>query len=84
MPEKCDYCLLSGTRHQFEESNGANGPKWNGNGDIVGCGLVLRADRKLTIFFTNNGILMGQFQLPIGGIAKNRGRGPIYFNFFNT
>jgi hypothetical protein len=60
MPEKCDYCLLSGTRHQFEEPNGEIGPKWNGHGDIVGCGLLLSADHKLAIFFTNNGVLMGQ------------------------
>jgi hypothetical protein len=62
MPEKCDYCLLSGTRHKFD---GAIGPKWDGHGDIVGCGLVLRADHKLTIFFTNNGILMGQFSFSV-------------------
>jgi hypothetical protein len=54
-----DDCYLSGIIHQFEWSNEAVKPKWNGQGDILGCGLLLNSQGKLTIFFTGNGILMG-------------------------
>jgi hypothetical protein len=32
-------------------------------GDVYGCGLLMDSDNKLTIFFTINGILLGQFFL---------------------
>jgi hypothetical protein len=64
MEEKCDYCFLSGNPHQFEWPAGAIRPKLYGCGDVFGCGLVLSADNKVAIFFTINGILMGQlFQI---------------------
>jgi hypothetical protein len=50
-------CLfLSGKKHDF-----ATKPDWNGPGDVIGCGLQLNASNKLAIFFTFNGILLGQF-----------------------
>jgi hypothetical protein len=58
-----NHYLLSGKRQQFEWPNGAIKPKWNGPGDVIGCGLVLNADNELSIFFTGNGILMGQSTL---------------------
>jgi hypothetical protein len=60
--DKRDYCLLSGHEHFFEWPAGAIKPKWFGYGcrDVYGCGLVLSPDNKLAIFFTTNGILMGQ------------------------
>jgi hypothetical protein len=41
--------------------DGAIKPTLHGCGDVFGCGLVLSTDNKLAIFFTTNGILMGQF-----------------------
>jgi hypothetical protein len=56
-----DWCLLSGKLHDFEWPNGAIKPKWNGPGDVIGCGLLLNPENKLSIFFTLNGILLGKF-----------------------
>jgi hypothetical protein len=56
-----DSCYPSNKKHEFEWPNGTNKPTWNGNGDVVGCGLVLSPNNRLAIFFTGNGILMGQF-----------------------
>jgi hypothetical protein len=36
-------------------------PEWNGPGDVFGCGLLMSPQNKLSIFFTENGILIGQF-----------------------
>jgi hypothetical protein len=60
MPEKHHYCLLSGKKHLFQWPLRASKPIWTGCEDVFGCGLVLSADDKLAIFFTTNGILMGQ------------------------
>jgi hypothetical protein len=54
------YCRLSVKKHLFEWSNGAIKPKWNGPGDVIGCGLALNPANELSLFFTGNGILMGQ------------------------
>jgi hypothetical protein len=61
--EGSKYCWLSGQSHLFEWPNGAIGPKWNGRGDVFGCGLLLNAENEVSIFFTGNGLLMGQFPL---------------------
>jgi hypothetical protein len=37
-----------------------------GPGDVIGCGILLNPDKKLAVFFTGNGILMGQFPCGIG------------------
>jgi hypothetical protein len=55
-----DYCFLAGKVHEFEWPKGTTRPTWNGQGNVAGCGLVLSPDNKLAIFFTLNGILMGQ------------------------
>jgi hypothetical protein len=59
----CDYCWLSGNYHTFgfKWPYFALKPKWNGCGDVIGCGLVLNTENKMSIFFTLNGILMGLF-----------------------
>jgi hypothetical protein len=62
---KCDYCRLSGDAHFFEWPAGAIKPMLYGCGDVFGCGLVLSADDKLAIFFTANGILLGQLSLTL-------------------
>jgi hypothetical protein len=55
------FCLLSGTDHEFEWPDGvANKPKCKGPGDVLGCGLLLHPNNKVAIFFTANGILLGQ------------------------
>jgi hypothetical protein len=56
-----DHCYPNTKKHIFEWPNRAIKPKWNGRGDVVGCGLVLSPNNQLAIFFTGNGILMGQF-----------------------
>jgi hypothetical protein len=47
--------------HQFQWPLGTTKPEWKGLGDIDGCGLLRSADNKLAIFFTMNGILIGEF-----------------------
>jgi hypothetical protein len=56
-----DHCWLSGSVYPFEWPNGAIKPKWNGCGDVIGCGLLLNTANELFIFFTRNGLLIGQF-----------------------
>jgi hypothetical protein len=53
--------MLSGNGYPLEWPNGAIKPKWNGQGDVLGCGLLLSSKNNWSIFFTGNGILMGQF-----------------------
>jgi hypothetical protein len=50
---------------KFEWPEGAIKQRWNVKRpqDVLGCGLLLGAQKKLSIFFTANGILMGQFSL---------------------
>jgi hypothetical protein len=57
----CYSCWLSGNSHKFEWPNGVTRPTWNGPGDVLGCGLLMSSNNELSIFFTGNGILMGQF-----------------------
>jgi hypothetical protein len=53
---------LAGETLTFELPYGAVQPRDNGNGrNVYGCGLVMDPNDKLAIFFTLNGILMGQF-----------------------
>jgi hypothetical protein len=59
----CDYCWFSGKSHHFEWPNDAIKPEWKGIGDVYGCGLMLSPENELSIFFTGNGILMGQLPL---------------------
>jgi hypothetical protein len=84
--DKHDFCLLSGHEHFFEWPTGAIKPILYGCWDVFGCGLVLSPDDKLAIFFTINGILMGQ--LSKRGIAKNRRGNLLYctgiYLFLNT
>jgi hypothetical protein len=73
MPEKHNYCRLSGKKHFFDWPAVAIKPIWTGYEDVFGCGLVLSPDDKLAIFFTTNGIQMGQLSTYcIRGIAKNK------------
>jgi hypothetical protein len=55
----CYHCWLSGNSHHFEWSDRATKPKWNGPGDILGCGLLMSPKKEVSIFFTGNGILIG-------------------------
>jgi hypothetical protein len=54
-----DCCFLSGRLHNFKWSTGANKPVWNGQGDVIGCGILMSSANKMFIFFTLNGILLG-------------------------
>jgi hypothetical protein len=60
IPHGYRFCWLSLETHYFDWPNGAIKPEWNGEGDVIGCGLVLNPQNKLSIFFTVNGILLGQ------------------------
>jgi hypothetical protein len=54
-----DYCWLSGNGHDFEWPDGTIKPKSKGQGDVLGCGLLLNAENDVSIFFTGNGLLIG-------------------------
>jgi hypothetical protein len=55
-------CWISKQHHFFQWPNEAIRPEWiEGPGDVLGCGLLLNPENKLSIFFTGNGTLMGQF-----------------------
>jgi hypothetical protein len=58
-----DCCRLSGKEHGFEWPNGAIKPESKGQGDVLGCGLLLNSENEVSIWFTGNGLLMGQFPL---------------------
>jgi hypothetical protein len=55
-----DFCRLSGKEHDFEWPNGAIKPESKGQGDVLGCGLLLSSENEVSIFFTGNGLLMGK------------------------
>jgi hypothetical protein len=56
-----DWCFLSGRMHDFKWPTGENESGWNwiGQGDVIGCGILMDPANKVFIFFTLNGILMG-------------------------
>jgi hypothetical protein len=52
--------FLAGQRHLIEfSSDGGIRPEQKETGNVVGCGILMNPDEKLTIFFTLNGILIG-------------------------
>jgi hypothetical protein len=55
-----DHCWLSQEGHTLEWPNGVPRHKWS-RGDVIGCGLMKNRAKELSIFFTLNGILLGQF-----------------------
>jgi hypothetical protein len=78
--KESNYLFICGMSYNVELSNyGNNKPISNvsgvgnvygcGVGDVYGCGIVLGSTNKLTIFFTFNGILAGEFR----GIERNGG-----------
>jgi hypothetical protein len=50
-------CWVSGNIHHFDRPNGA--ALWDDQEDILGCGLLLNPQGKLSIFCTVDGTLMG-------------------------
>jgi hypothetical protein len=65
------FCLIENKVHSFELPE--NQPAYNGYGDVLGCGLLMNPENSVAIFFTSNGILMGQFTVPQAGININFG-----------
>jgi hypothetical protein len=59
----CYLCWLAGASHIFELPEGAIRPRIKENGNVFGCGIVLDPEDKLTIFFTLNGQLLGEFRM---------------------
>jgi hypothetical protein len=57
--KSCISCSLSGKDHRFERPGGIK-LELNGQGDVIGCGLVLSPNGKVAIFFTVNGTLLGK------------------------
>ena len=47
-----DRCQIDGSYHNFDWPEGAIRPRWNVEkaGDVLGCGLLLGADNKMSIF----------------------------------
>jgi hypothetical protein len=66
VPRGSDFCILSHNAYDFELPEGVAKPKWNGLGDVVGCGIVANSGNCLAIFFTLNGILLGEFMREFG------------------
>jgi hypothetical protein len=60
-----DWCFLSGKIHDFKWPNDTIKPKWIGPEDVIGCGILMSPEpaNKVSIFFTLNGILLGQLFL---------------------
>jgi hypothetical protein len=58
--------LNSGIVHDFEWPDRAIKPEWKGLGNVVGCGITIDRNGKLSLFFTLNGILLGKFCGRIG------------------
>jgi hypothetical protein len=62
-------CSISGELHPFEGPNGEIKPEWNfwkEAYDTIGCGLLQSPENSLSVFFTLNGILMGQLSIRVG------------------
>jgi hypothetical protein len=57
IPSGYGYCWLSGNQQKWP--NGATKPESKGEGDVVGCGLLLSSGNEVSIFFTGNGLLIG-------------------------
>jgi hypothetical protein len=53
--------LSGGQQLSFEWPEGAIQPEWNSDGAMIGCGLLLNPKNEWAIFFTAQGILMGNF-----------------------
>jgi hypothetical protein len=62
-PSNFNHCWLSGKKHEFEWPNGTPQPKLNAKNNVVGCGLLLDAQNKLSVFFTENGTFLGKLLL---------------------
>jgi hypothetical protein len=61
--ESSNNYFLSGKSRDFEWPEEAIEPEWNRSGNwenVVGCGIFLSSTKKLSLFFTLNGTLMGQ------------------------
>jgi hypothetical protein len=56
-------CYLAGMEHFFGWPMGGSTVKWNYQEDVIGCGLLMNPKKELAIFFTVNGILIGQCQI---------------------
>lgn len=57
-----DECSLEGEKHGLESAAEVDiFMKHKDDGNIYGCGLLLDPDNQLAIFFTLNGILLGEF-----------------------
>src|SRR4051812_47274095 len=54
-----DFCRIAGMEYEHEWPIGAIRPEVNNNGDVDGCGLVMKPNNELSIFFTFNGTLIG-------------------------
>jgi hypothetical protein len=48
-------------RYEFNQVPVGAKPEQSVPGNVFGCGLLMDPDNKVTIFFTLNGILLGEF-----------------------
>jgi hypothetical protein len=59
IPYRSYHFFLSEQRHLFQFPEGVIQPELKETGNVVGCGILMNPEDKLTIFFTLNGILLG-------------------------
>jgi hypothetical protein len=61
--EGTDSYFMPKNIRPFQWPEHAIKPKWNGKkkGNAIGCGLLQNPDKELFVFFTGNGVLLGQF-----------------------
>jgi hypothetical protein len=61
MPDCCDWCWLAGKEHHFGYQIEPIVSNPDDIDDVFGCGILLNPENKAAIFFTLNGILLGNF-----------------------
>jgi hypothetical protein len=69
----CHSCTLSGKDYRLKRKTvGGIKLELKGEGDVIGCGLLLGPKGKLAIFFTANGTLLSKWLNSGKGIGLSK------------